>query len=267
MATVIGVRFSPGGKLYYFDPGTADPASGQYVIVPGQAGPAVAQVFLTRREVVQPPPGLQAILRVATAEDVSQVTRNQGLERDALAHARAIVDRLGLGIKVTACEFSFDGGRLTVSYHAAERQEAPGLTEELESVFDARVELRQVGDRDMARLLGDLGLCGKSLCCKTWLTEFPPVTIKMAKNQDLPLNPQKISGVCGRLLCCLAYEDGFYGEVRSRMPRSGTEIQTLKGPGWIRSVDILKESVSVFYEDSGEVAEVTLEELGRGRGS
>ncbi len=265
MATVIGVRFSPGGKLYYFDPGSVDPAPGTQVIVPAQGGPAVAQVFLSRRDVLQPPPNLQAILRVATPDDLDRIARNRGQEREALAYARVIADELGLPVKLTACEFSFDGSRLIVSYHATERQEVPGLAERLEEIFDTRVELRQVGDRDMARLLGDLGLCGRTLCCRTWLTEFPPVTIRMAKNQDLPLNPQKISGACGRLLCCLAYEDAQYTEVRSRMPKVGTQVQTARGPGVIRETSVVRESVLVFHDDTGELEEVPLERLGQGR--
>jgi cell fate regulator YaaT (PSP1 superfamily) len=262
MPAIVGVRFQPGGKIYYFDPGTHEVNTGDGVIVSTPQGNEYAFAAFGRKEVLDDGrrEALKPLVRVATEADTA--SRNHWLARqpEALELTRRLAEELGISVKFTQAEFSFDGSRLTLTYNAPERVETFDLPQRVQEVFGARVETRQIGDRDMARQLGDLGVCGRTLCCKSWLTEFPPVSIKMAKNQDLPLNPQKISGACGRLLCCLAYENDFYSEVRTRVPRYNSDVLTAKGRGVAKQPNILRESINVLL-DEGEMIELPLAEV------
>jgi cell fate regulator YaaT (PSP1 superfamily) len=195
------------------------------------------------------PGKLKGILRRATALDLSEMERYQQREKQALYRCRGKVTEFGLPMKVIRAEYSFDGSYLTFFFTADKRVDFRALVKELARVFKARIELRQVGVRDEVKLLGGYGLCGRPHCCSTWMSDFRPISIRMAKQQDLPLSPMEISGVCGRLLCCLAYEHDFYCEAKERMPRQGSRVQTPQGMGQVVSLNVLEETVNVKLED------------------
>jgi cell fate regulator YaaT (PSP1 superfamily) len=186
--------------------------------------------------------------------------RYQQQEEDALVKCREKVEEHKLDMKVIRAEYSFDGAYLTFFFTADKRVDFRALVKDLARTFKARIELRQVGVRDEVKLLGGYGLCGRPHCCSTWMCEFRPISIRMAKQQDLPLSPMEISGVCGRLLCCLAYENDFYGEVKKRMPRQGSQVETAQGTGRVVSLNVLQESIDVRLEDD-TVHTFSLEEL------
>jgi cell fate regulator YaaT (PSP1 superfamily) len=247
MPTVVGVKFRNSAKVYYFGPGDLEPEVEEYVIVETVRGQEAGTIAFTPREVPEQeiPGRLKAILRRATALDLTQMEQYQQQEPEALAICREKVGEFGLPMKVILSEYSFDGSYLTFYFTAEKRVDFRALVKELARTFKARIELRQVGVRDEVRLLGGYGLCGRSHCCSTWMTEFRPISIRMAKQQDLPLSPMEISGVCGRLLCCLAYENDFYGEVKRRMPRRGSQVVTPQGTGQVVGHNVLQESVDV----------------------
>ena len=213
MPTVVGLQFKPVTKVYHFDPGVLiDLAHNDYVIVDTAKGQEVAQV-------VQPPHligddavvgEMKSVARRATPWDLLQKDRWEYKEREAMAICRTTVREHGLNIKIIRCEYNYNGGRLLIYFSAENRIDFRTLVRELARVFRTRIEMRQIGVRDEAKLLDGVGKCGRQLCCTSWLREFTPVSIRMAKNQQLPLNPEEISGVCGRLLCCLSYEDAHY---------------------------------------------------------
>jgi cell fate regulator YaaT (PSP1 superfamily) len=220
-------------------------------------------VAFTVREVEKKeiPGQLKGILRRATALDLTQMERFQQKEAEARALCCEQVAEHKLPMKVIRAEYNFDGSYLTFYFTAEKRVDFRALVKELARIFQARIELRQVGVRDEVRLLGGYGLCGREHCCSTWMTEFRPISIRMAKQQNLPLSPMEISGVCGRLLCCLAYENDFYAEVKKRLPRRGSQVQTPQGMGQVVGVNVLQESVNVRLE--GDVmATFELSELG-----
>jgi len=181
-------------------------------------------------------------------------------EAEALAVCREKAAEHALEMKVVRCEYNFDGGRLTVYFAAEDRIDFRGLVRDLARVMQARIEMRQIGVRDEAKILDGVGKCGRQLCCTSWLREFAPVSIRMAKNQQLPLNPDEISGVCGRLLCCLSYEDPVYKEANKKMPKLGSEVTTPQGNGRVRHLHPLKESVTVYLQNN-VMAEFTVDEL------
>jgi len=252
MPVVVGVQFKPVTKLYHFDPeGLVDLGIQDFVLVDTARGPEVAQV-------VQPPHviedsqvvgDMKKVLRRATAWDMVQ--RDQWLhkEQEALAVCKVKAREHKLPIKMVRCEYSYDGGRLLVYFASEERVDFRSLVRELARIFRTRIEMRQIGVRDEAKLLDGVGKCGRQLCCTSWLREFTPVSIRMAKNQQLPLNPDEISGVCGRLLCCLSYEDDLYREQNKKMPKLGAEVITSHGAGRVRHIHPLKESVTVMLEN------------------
>ncbi|MCL6432317.1 MAG: stage 0 sporulation family protein [Anaerolineae bacterium] len=261
--TIVGVRFKRASKVYYFDPaGLADLKPGDEVIVETSRGREIARVVIGPRSVDENVIAgeLKPIDRLATPLDRLQSVRQQRREAQALRRCREMVAARGLPMKVIAAEYSYDGSRLTFSFTAEKRVDFRELVRDLAKSFHARIELRQVGVRDEAKILGGLGTCGHELCCRTWMTEFSPVSIKMAKHQGLPLSPMEISGQCGRLLCCLAFEDEHYVKVRAGLPKVGQTVETGMGPGRIHAVNALKESVTVELE-SGAVIEVPADEL------
>lgn len=252
MSQVVGVKFRNSAKVYYFSPeGQDNLEPGEYVIVETARGQAAGTIAFTPREVPEQdiPGQLKGILRRATAVDLTQMERYQQREQQALCQCREKVAESNLPMKVIRAEYSFDGAYLTFFFAADKRVDFRALVKDLARTFKARIELRQVGVRDEVKLLGGYGLCGRPHCCATWMSEFRPISIRMAKQQDLPLSPMEISGVCGRLLCCLAYENDFYCEVKKRLPRQGSQVQTPQGTGHVVALNVLEESVDVRLED------------------
>jgi len=254
MTEIISVRFRPGGKQYYFDPAGLTVAEGQSVIV--ETGKGLEYGTCVRRNsmvedesVVQP---LRPVVRLATEKDEKQVRENRGKEKDALHTCQQLVERHGLDMKLVQVEYSFDGSKIIFFFTSDGRVDFRALVKDLAGIFRARIELRQIGVRDEARMLGGFGICGKPFCCAQFLDEFQPVSIKMAKTQNLSLNPTKISGTCGRLMCCLKYEQGAYEDAVKRCPKQESFVECPDGVGTVSSVNLLKEQVKVRLEDSTE---------------
>lgn len=247
MASVIGVRFRNAGKLYYFDPGPLWPTAGDAVIVETVRGVEYGEVVTGVKEVsddeITPP--LRRVIRIATAEDAQHQLDNRAREKDAMAMCQKKVDEHKLQMKLVGCEFTFDNSKILFYFTSDKRVDFRSLVKDLASQFHTRIELRQIGVRDEAKMMGGLGLCGRPVCCAQFLGDFQPVSIKMAKEQSLSLNPTKISGVCGRLMCCLKYEEDHYEATRKRMPRVGKEVITPDGNGTVIDLNILKETVRV----------------------
>jgi cell fate regulator YaaT (PSP1 superfamily) len=263
MPLIIGVRFNPAGKVYFFDPtGFEEIRVGEYVIVETARGEEVGKVVVSPRQVSGEDVvrRLKAVVRRASAVDLTQMKYYQYRERDALVRCQEKVQEHGLPMKIVRAEYNYDGSRLLFFFAAEKRIDFRKLVQDLARSFRARIELRQIGVRDEAKLLGGVGRCGRELCCSTWLTEFDPVSIKMAKLQDLPLSPMDISGVCGRLLCCLAYESDYYAEVKDKLPRVGKVINTPHGQGKVVEINVVKEAIQVELESQVTI-EVTHEEL------
>ena len=249
---VVGIKFRNSAKVYYFAPeGLQDLERGDYVVVETVRGQEAGRVAFPPREMPEEaiPSRLKGVLRQATALDLTQMERYRQREKQVLVRCREQVAEHGLVMKVIRAEYNFNGTYLTFYFTSEKRVDFRALVKDLARAFKARIELHQVGVRDEVRLLGGYGLCGCPHCCATWLTGFRPISIRMAKQQDLPLSPMEISGVCGRLLCCLAYENGFYAEVKKGLPRVGSTIQTPRGVGKVVSVNVLRESVQVKLED------------------
>jgi len=262
---VVGVRFRRASKLYYFAPGElADLQPGEEVIVETSRGRELGRVIIPPREVDEAEivGELKPVERRATTEDRLNAVHFQRREAAALRKCREEVARHQLPMKVVSAEYNYDGTRLVFSFTAEKRVDFRELVRDLAKAFQARIELRQIGVRDECKLIGGVGSCGRTLCCQSWLTEFNPVSIKMAKHQGLPLSPMEISGVCGRLLCCLGFEDEYYVETRARLPKVGELLLTPEGVGKVVSVNALKESVNVQLE-SEAIIEVPADEVRR----
>ncbi len=254
MTEIISVRFRPGGKQYYFDPMGLSVAEGQSVIV--ETGKGLEYGTCVRRNttvedeaVVQP---LRPVVRLATEKDEQQVRENRGREKEALRICQQLVERHGLDMKLVQVEYSFDGNKILFFFTSDGRVDFRALVKDLAGIFHTRIELRQIGVRDEARMLGGFGICGKPFCCAQFLDEFQPVSIKMAKTQNLSLNPTKISGTCGRLMCCLKYEQGAYEDAVKRCPKQESFVECPDGVGTVSAVNLLKEQVKVRLEDSTE---------------
>lgn len=263
MPIVVGVQFRPATKIYYFDPGDlADLKEGEHVIVETTHGCEMGQVVIPPKEVPEEEVvgQLKKALRRATAWDAVQAAYYRAREGKALERCQEKVKEHGLPMKLIAAEYSFDGSRLVFYFTAEARVDFRALVRDLARTFKTRIELRQVGVRDEAKLLGGIGPCGRELCCRTWLSEFNPVSIRMAKQQDMPLNPADISGLCGRLLCCLAYENDVYAEIKARLPKLKATVMTPHGPGKVVGINALKETVSVQLE-SEAIVELSMAEL------
>jgi len=263
MPLVIGVRFNPASKVYYFDPGDlTDLKAGEFVVVETARGEEVGKVVIPPRKVDQGEivGRLKGVQRPASALDLTQLTYYRHKEQNALERCRQKVQEHNLPMKVVRAEYNYDGSRLVFFFAAEKRVDFRKLVQDLARSFRARIELRQIGVRDEAKLMGGLGRCGLTLCCATWLTEFDPVSIRMAKQQDLPLSPMEISGVCGRLLCCLAYENEYYAEVKAMLPKRDRVIDTPHGRGRVVQVNVINETVQVELETQVTV-EVSHEEL------
>lgn len=251
MPTVIGVRFNRACKIYYFDPGDLEIAQDEYVIVQTSRGMEAGQVVLGPRqvpqdEVVGP---LKKVSRIATTEDLLTQQRYKMREPTALEKCREKVQEYKLPMKVVGAEYSFDGSLLVFFFTADKRVDFRELVRDLARTFHTRIELRQVGVRDEAKLIGGIGPCGRQLCCITHLTDFKPVSIRMAKQQNLPLSPMEISGLCGRLLCCLTYENDYYKEAKKAMPRVGSTIPTEYGEGRVVDVNVIRQILRVKIDE------------------
>jgi cell fate regulator YaaT (PSP1 superfamily) len=248
MPNVVGIRFKDSGKIYYFDPnGHTQLTSGQHVIVETVRGPELAKVLVAPAEVAAEEivGELKPVLRFAEPADFERLKALNARQTELLARCNEKIVEHNLPMHLVKAEYSFDGSRLTFYFTAEKRVDFRMLVRDLARLFRARIELRQIGPRDEAKLLGGIGPCGRLLCCATFLPDYARVSIKMAKDQDLPLNPTKISGVCGRLLCCLSYEHEQYLEIKAELPRKGMWVQTPDGPGEVIGVNVVKETVTV----------------------
>jgi cell fate regulator YaaT (PSP1 superfamily) len=255
MPEIVGVRFKRAGKVYYFDPGGTSIKVYDYVVVQTARGMELGQVTVAPKQVLasELTAELKPIVRKATEEDIKRAQDLAAKEDSALIECDKMIARLNLSMKLVSAEFSLDGGRLTFYFTAEERVDFRELVRELTAFFKTRIELRQIGPRDQAKMIGGLGRCGRGLCCGSFLTEFNPVSIKMAKEQDLPLDPMKISGVCGRLQCCLAYESAQYREAKALLPKKGVQVSTPIGVGTVVGSNPLKETVQVEMESKAAV--------------
>ncbi len=263
MVNVVGVRFRPAGRIYYYDPAGHSLKTGTWVIVPTPKGQEAARVVVAPKDVEASelgPEGLKAVLRLAAEDDLRQMLAFKAKEKDALVRCAQRIDDHALPMKLVEAEFTFDGSRLTFYFAAEQRVDFRALVRDLASTFHTRIELRQISARDHAKLLSGVGPCGKTLCCSSWLTDFGVVSIKMAKEQGLPLNPGKISGVCGRLMCCLAYENDEYIDAKQQMPAYGEIVGTPSGPGRVVGINVPKEAVDVMLE-SGATVQTPVREL------
>ena len=257
MANIIGVKFRSRGKLVYCDAGEISLQVNNYVVVDTGRGLDVAKV-ITLEAPSQPGEQVMKVVRQAEAEDLEEARRN--LEKEALSTCNEMAAQLGLKMKPLAARYDSQGERLTIFFSAEERVDFRDLVRKLSHALERRVELRQVGARDEAKLLGSMGKCGYPLCCQNFLTSFASVSIKMAKEQSLALNPMKISGICGRLLCCLSYESKEYAAMKKQMPQPKQEVLTPWGKATVISANLLKETLTVQLED-GMVKEIALNEL------
>ena len=247
MTTVVGVRFKDSGKVYHFDPREVPLAVGDWAIVETVRGPELGRIAAAPMEIPhdQLLGELKPVLRRASQADMNNLAHLQQYLDEALAICAAKIVEHKLPMALVKAEYNFDGTRLTFFFTSDKRVDFRGLVRDLARTFHTRIELRQVGPRDEAKLLGGIGPCGRPLCCSTFLPDFARVSIKMAKDQDLPLNPVKISGVCGRLLCCLSYEHEQYLEIKTELPAHGAWVQTSEGPGEVVAVNVVRETVTV----------------------
>ncbi len=241
MATVIGVRFKEVGKVYYFDPDGITLKKGQKVIVETVRGIECGEVAMENREIndeeiVKP---LKKLIRIATPEDIATVTENKSKEKEAFEICQKKIMAHALDMKLVDVEYTFDGGKILFYFTADGRVDFRDLVKDLAGVFRTRIELRQIGVRDESKMLGGLGICGRPFCCGSFLGEFHPVSIKMAKEQGLSLNPTKISGACGRLMCCLKYEQPAYEHLLKITPKPGAIVETAEGAGTVTEMSLL----------------------------
>ena len=254
MTEIIGVRFKSGGKQYYFDPKGQQVEPGQGVIIETSRGLeygecAQGNTMVEDEAVVQP---LRSLVRIATQKDLDTVAKNREKEKKAFTICQDKIAAHGLDMKLVEVEYNFEGSKILFFFTSEGRVDFRALVKDLAGVFHARIELRQIGVRDEAKMLGGLGICGRPFCCAGFLDEFQPVSIKMAKTQNLSLNPTKISGTCGRLMCCLKYEQEAYEDAVRRMPKNESFVETPEGVGTISQVNLLKETVQVRLEDQPE---------------
>ena len=267
MIKVIGVRFRAAGKIYYFDPVGMEIKTGDNVIVETARGIEFGYVVLGSREVeedkvIQP---LKPVIRMATEEDRRIEARNKEKEKEAFAICLEKIRKRGLEMKLIDAEYTFDNNKVLFYFTADGRIDFRELVKDLAAVFKTRIELRQVGVRDETKILGGIGICGRPLCCHSYLSEFIPVSIKMAKEQNLSLNPSKISGVCGRLMCCLKNEEETYQVLNSKLPNAGDFVTTDDGlKGEVHSVNVLRQLIKVLVtinNDEKEIREYRVEQL------
>lgn len=259
MTKVIGVRFRNAGKIYYFAPGGKSIEVGQHVIVETARGIEYGSVVMGERElsdeeITQP---LKTVIRVATREDDNIEARNREKEKSAFKICLEKIAKHGLEMKLIGTEYTFDNNKVLFYFTADGRIDFRELVKDLAAVFKTRIELRQIGVRDETKLLGGIGVCGRQLCCSSYMADFIPVSIKMAKEQNLSLNPSKISGMCGRLMCCLKYEEETYEYLNSKLPSVGEYVTTPEGiKGEVHSVNVLRQLVKVVVTTDGDEKDI-----------
>jgi len=266
MTRVVGIRFQKAGKIYYFDPCGFDLETGMHAIVETARGVEMGTVLIPPRDVedekvIQP---LKPVIRIATDEDEKTVEKNKEKEKEAFEICKEKIQKHGLEMKLVNAEYTFDNNKLLFYFTADGRIDFRELVKDLAAVFRTRIELRQIGVRDETKILGGIGICGRPLCCKTYLADFVPVSIKMAKEQNLSLNPTKISGVCGRLMCCLKNEQDTYEYLNSRLPNVGDTVFAKDGSkGEVQTVNVLRQLVKVIIDngDEKELREYKVDEL------
>jgi len=251
MVKITGVIFKEGGKVYYFSPGKEKYEKGMGVIVETATGPEYGEVLVPFGEVDEKKivPPLRPVIRIATAKDKEQVQKLKERKPEAMRITEEKIKKHNLDMKLIDCEFAFDGSKVAFFYSAPSRVDFRELVKELSATFKMRIELRQIGIRDEIKMLGGISPCGRECCCSSCLPDLKKVTIKMAKTQGLSLNPGKISGLCGRLMCCLSYENGYYAEANKQVPKLGSEVGTPDGRGTVVNVNMLKMQVRVRIED------------------
>lgn len=253
MVKVVGIRFRNAGKIYYFGPGKLQLKAGMHAIVETARGVEMGTVMTDPREVseesvVQP---LKPVIRIATEQDEKQAEKNRQKEKEAFKICLEKIAKHKLDMKLVEAEYTFDNNKLLFYFTADGRIDFRELVKDLASVFRTRIELRQIGVRDETKMMGGIGICGRPLCCSSYLTDFVPVSIKMAKEQNLSLNPTKISGVCGRLMCCLKNEQETYEYLNSQLPNVGDTVTTPEGiRGQVKSVSVLRQRVKVLIEQN-----------------
>jgi cell fate regulator YaaT (PSP1 superfamily) len=266
MVTVVGVRFKKAGKVYYFSPGNLQIKQSENIIVETARGIEFGECVIVPKEVdeneiVSP---LKNVIRIASEDDIKKHNENKEKEKEAFSVCLDKIQQHNLKMKLIDVEYTFDNNKVIFYFTADGRVDFRELVKDLAAIFRTRIELRQIGVRDEAKMIGGLGPCGRTLCCSTFLGDFAPVSIKMAKEQNLSLNPTKISGICGRLMCCLNYEQDTYEQIRKRLPRVSSIVNTPYGKGDVISNSVVKENVKVKIktEDGEEIIkEVYIDEL------
>lgn len=267
MTNVVGVRFRNAGKIYFFAPGDLNIEAGDHVIVETARGVEYGHVVLAPRDVeddkvIAP---LKTVIRIATPEDDAIEAKNREKEKDAFKICLEKIAKHNLEMKLIGTEYTFDNNKVLFYFTADGRIDFRELVKDLAAVFKTRIELRQIGVRDETKLIGGIGVCGRPLCCSSYMSDFIPVSIKMAKEQNLSLNPSKISGVCGRLMCCLKYEEETYEYLNSRLPNVGDNVTTPEGlRGEVHSVNVLRQLVKVIVTvdgDDKDIREYAVREL------
>lgn len=256
MAEIIGVRFKNVGKIYYFDPDGKQIDNGQRVIVETARGVECGEVALSNRivedsEIVSP---LKKVIRIATREDLQKITENKKKEQEALEICQQKINEHKLDMKLVDVEYTFDNNKILFYFTADGRVDFRELVKDLAAIFRTRIELRQIGVRDESKMLGGLGICGRPFCCSTFLGEFQPVSIKMAKEQSLSLNPTKISGTCGRLMCCLKYEQDVYEQLLKITPKVGAIVNSPDGKGQVIDSNLLTGMIKVRLDKNPDAA-------------
>ncbi len=254
MVTVVGVRFKKAGKIYYFDPGDFNINEGSHVIVETARGIEFGNVVIPKRdvgeeEIVSP---LKKVIRIATEADEKAESENRKREIEAFNTCVKKISKHKLDMKLIDVEYTFDNNKILFYFTADGRVDFRELVKDLAAVFKTRIELRQIGVRDESKMMGGIGVCGRVLCCNSFLGDFEPVSIKMAKEQGLSLNPCKISGCCGRLMCCLRYEQEVYEDLNKKVPKEGAIVETPEGQGIVTDVGLLKEVIKVKLDKGSE---------------
>jgi cell fate regulator YaaT (PSP1 superfamily) len=251
----VGVRFKEAGRVYYFDGRELELEVGSYVVVETSHGQEVGRVVISPEQVIasEIKETLKPILRLASHEDMERSAELKKRAHEQIAPAREEAANEGLNMRIVSGDYSLDGSQFTLYFVADDRVDFRSLARSLSTRFDARVQLLQVGDRDRAKVVDGIGRCGERLCCSSWLTTFPTVSIKMAKEQDLPLNPSKLSGACGRLLCCLTYEYDQYRDIKGSLPKVGARISTPTGEAKVLRINVPKETITLLPGEGGPV--------------
>jgi len=263
MAEVVGVRFREAGKIYYFEGGEHSLPVGTYVVVETSHGHEVGRVVVLPDQVISTEikEPLKPVIRVAEREDLEKMESLRTQAREEITLVRDKAAEHELTMHVVGADYNLEGSQLTVYFTAEDRVDFRSLVRDLSGILRTRVQMLQVGDRDRAKVADGYGRCGERLCCSSWLTSFPTISIKMAKEQDLPLNPTKISGACGRLLCCLVYEYEQYRDLRGQLPKVGHMVSTPVGTAKVIALSVLKQTVTLRLEDSQAIVEMPVDEM------